>query len=175
MCFLRMGQVVSFVTDYISQMLSGLSRPSRSALAGRVDPNIRALMDGYRGGKAVMNCNPLVGVNQSLSAWLCSPTSSPYSHKHPAATEGQKHARLGGGVLGHCTRSDWTTTQQCKQRSQLPSSMHTKVSGFRLLLVDYTGRILRSACPNSADRMDVDVIRHKLGIAHLVLFLTTCL
>lgn len=31
-----------------------------------------------------------------------------------------------------------------------------------------TGRILRSACPTAASEQDIDIIRHKLGISHLV-------
>lgn len=30
------------------------------------------------------------------------------------------------------------------------------------------GRILRSACPTAASEQDIDIIRHKLGISHLV-------
>ena len=33
---------------------------------------------------------------------------------------------------------------------------------------DCTGRILRSACPTAASEQDIDIIRHKLGISHLV-------
>lgn len=32
----------------------------------------------------------------------------------------------------------------------------------------YIGRILRSACPTSANQQDVETIRQKLGITHLV-------
>lgn len=80
-------------------------------MAGRVNPKIRALMNGYR------------GVPRQV------PTS--------------------------------TNIQQLQKVKNM-RDLAEVCSGIA------PGRILRSACPNSAEQPDVDIIRHKLGISHLV-------
>ena len=47
-----MGQVLSAVQEYINMMWSTFTGPPRSALSGVVSPKIKALMEGYKGGKS---------------------------------------------------------------------------------------------------------------------------
>jgi hypothetical protein len=39
---------------------------------------------------------------------------------------------------------------------------------IRVLAVPLTGRIIRSACPTGASEQDVQILREKLGVKHLV-------
>lgn len=106
-----MGQVYSAVEAYINVMWASLTGPPRPALAGRINPNIKALMEGFH---AVPRQVPTSGSIQKL--------------------------------------------QQVKNMRDLAEVC----SGIA------PGRVLRSACPTSANEQDVDTIRHKLGITHLV-------
>lgn len=54
-----MGQLLSALQGYISVMWATFFSPPRPALADMVSPKIRAVMEGYKGGKsaaAVMIC-----------------------------------------------------------------------------------------------------------------------
>jgi hypothetical protein len=46
-----MGQILSAMQAYANVMWATLTGPARPALAGQINPKIRALMDGYQGGK----------------------------------------------------------------------------------------------------------------------------
>ena len=46
-----MGQVLATAEAYFNVMWASLTGPPRPALAGRVNPKIKALMDGFHGGK----------------------------------------------------------------------------------------------------------------------------
>ncbi len=50
-----MGQILSAMQAYANGMWASLTGPARPALAGQINPKIRALMDGYQGGK---DCAP---------------------------------------------------------------------------------------------------------------------
>ena len=47
-----MGQVLSAVQGYINIMWTTFTGPPRPALSGVVSPKIKALMEGYKGGKS---------------------------------------------------------------------------------------------------------------------------
>lgn len=47
-----MGQVLSAMQAYTNVIWTVFTGPPRPALAGVVSPKIKALMDGYKGGKS---------------------------------------------------------------------------------------------------------------------------
>ena len=49
-----MGQVLSAVQGYINMMWTTLTGPPRPTLSGVISPKIKALMEGYKGGKSAI-------------------------------------------------------------------------------------------------------------------------
>lgn len=49
-----MGQVLSAVQEYINTMWTTFTGPPRPALSGVISPKIKALMEGYKGGKSAI-------------------------------------------------------------------------------------------------------------------------
>ncbi|DBA84394.1 hypothetical protein WJX77_004255 [Trebouxia sp. C0004] len=106
-----MGLILSAMQAYANVMWASLTAPARPALAGQINPKIKALMDGYQ------------GVPQQVS-----------------------------------TSVNIQQLQKVKNMRDLAEVC----SGIA------PGRILRSACPTSANQQDADIIRQKLKITHLV-------
>lgn len=64
-----MGQLLSALQGYINVMWATFFNPPRPALANMVSPKIRAVMEGYKGGKsatAVMTCMQRLAQNSFL-------------------------------------------------------------------------------------------------------------
>ena len=78
---LRMGQILSAMQAYANVMWASLTGPARPALAGQINPKIRALMDGYQGGKRCapgsMMCKHSSTRKSSARKWCDVPAAVP--------------------------------------------------------------------------------------------------
>ena len=173
-----MGQILSAMQAYANVMWASLTGPARPALAGQINPKIRALMDGYQGGKRCapgsMMCKHSSTRKSAVKQWCDVPSAVPRQVSTSASIQQLqkiKNIRDLAEVCPGIAPGILQTIKSCQLTHILVYQLSRTCLNAAIKMQLCTGRILRSACPTSANQQDVDIIRQKLNITHLVSFI----